>query len=79
MSSEEDESMSELEEQEEQTKQTKSGKDDNGSVLDYIMNLESVPSKLPPHLELIRTRVLCNNDAPQHVSLSKPWLINHMF
>ncbi|KAF7815994.1 DNA-directed RNA polymerases I and III subunit RPAC1 [Senna tora] len=60
MSSDEDESMSEQEEQ------TKSGKEDNGSVLDYIMSLESVPSKLPPHLELLKTRVLCKIDAPQH-------------
>ncbi|XP_027336559.1 DNA-directed RNA polymerases I and III subunit RPAC1 [Abrus precatorius] len=56
--SEEDESMSEFEEQE----QEQSG----GGGLDYIMSLESVPSKLPPHLELLRTRVLCNSDAPQH-------------
>ncbi|KAK7305273.1 hypothetical protein VNO77_43175 [Canavalia gladiata] len=54
--SEEDESMSEFEEQEQ----------NDGGVLDYIMNLDSVPTKLPPHLELLRTRVLCNNDAPQH-------------
>ncbi|CAJ1963847.1 unnamed protein product [Sphenostylis stenocarpa] len=38
----------------------------NGSGLDYIMSLEDVPSKLPPHLELFKTRVLCNNDAPVH-------------
>ncbi|MED6192672.1 hypothetical protein PIB30_012273 [Stylosanthes scabra] len=57
-SSSEDESMSEMEEQENKKKE-------NG-VLDYIMSLESVPTKLPPHLELLRTRVLCNNDAPQH-------------
>ncbi|XP_028785431.1 DNA-directed RNA polymerases I and III subunit rpac1 [Neltuma alba] len=62
MSSSEDESMSELDEQEEQRKPTRS----EGSVLDYIMSLESVPSKLPPHLELMRTRVFCNNDAPDH-------------
>ncbi|XP_028771509.1 DNA-directed RNA polymerases I and III subunit rpac1-like [Neltuma alba] len=62
MSSSEDESMSELDEQEEQRKSTRS----EGSVLDYIMSLESVPSKLPPHLELMRTRVFCNNDAPDH-------------
>ncbi|KAI9115504.1 hypothetical protein K1719_013173 [Acacia pycnantha] len=62
MSSSEDESMSEVDEQEEQRKQTKS----EGSVLDYIMSLESVPSKLPPHIDLMRTRVFCNNDAPNH-------------
>ncbi|KAK4275292.1 hypothetical protein QN277_018403 [Acacia crassicarpa] len=62
MSSSEDESMSEVDEQEEQEKKTKS----EGSVLDYIMSLESVPSKLPPHLDLMRTRVFCNNDAPDH-------------
>ncbi|XP_057731937.1 uncharacterized protein LOC130947294 [Arachis stenosperma] len=61
-SSSEDESMSEMEEQENQNKEMKH---ENG-VLDYIMSLESVPTKLPPHLELLRTRVLCNNDAPQH-------------
>ena len=68
MSSEEDESMSEMEEQEnnQKKKQTKHEKNDGG-VLDYIMSLESVPPKLPPHLDLLRTRVLCNNDAPQHV------------
>ncbi|XP_057433078.1 uncharacterized protein LOC130725910 [Lotus japonicus] len=51
-----EELMSEGEEQEQS----------NGGILDYIMNLESVPQKLPPHLELLRTRVLCNVDAPQH-------------
>ncbi|KAK7255364.1 hypothetical protein RIF29_28773 [Crotalaria pallida] len=39
---------------------------ESGDALDYIMNLESVPSKLPQHLELLKTRVLCNNDAPIH-------------
>ncbi|KAK4252548.1 hypothetical protein QN277_014534 [Acacia crassicarpa] len=62
MSSSEGESMSDLDEEVEQRKQTKS----EGSVLDYIMSLESVPSKLPPHLDLMRTRVFCNNDAPDH-------------
>ncbi|CAL0325989.1 unnamed protein product [Lupinus luteus] len=38
----------------------------NGDALDFIMNMSSVPSKLPENLELLRTRVLCNNDAPQH-------------
>ena len=61
-SSSEDESMSEMEEQENQNKEMKH---ENG-VLDYIMSLESVPTNLPPHLELLMTRVLCNNDAPQH-------------
>ncbi|KAJ7963595.1 DNA-directed RNA polymerases I and III subunit like [Quillaja saponaria] len=63
--SEEDESVSELEEQE---KETNYGKEDKkgGGVLDYIMSLDSVPPKLPPRLELLRTRVLCNNDAPDH-------------
>ncbi|XP_054819315.1 uncharacterized protein LOC129318519 [Prosopis cineraria] len=63
MSSSEDDSMSEIDEQEEQRKSVKK---DEGSILDYIMSLESVPSKLPPHLELMRTRVFCNNDAPDH-------------
>ncbi|XP_061353173.1 uncharacterized protein LOC133297953 isoform X2 [Gastrolobium bilobum] len=60
--SEEDESMSEIEEQE----RTAGEHDNDGGILDYIMSLESVPSKLPPQIELFRTRVLCNNDAPQH-------------
>jgi len=41
---------------------------DNGLGLDFILSLDDVPSKLPPHLELFRTRVLCNNDAPIHVN-----------
>ncbi|KAK7301902.1 hypothetical protein RJT34_12779 [Clitoria ternatea] len=52
--SEEDESMSDFEEGEE------------GSGLDFILSLDDVPSNLPPHLELLKTRVLCNSDAPQH-------------
>lgn len=58
MSSSEDESMaSEIDEQEQ-----------NGGrgIPDYIMNLEDVPSTLPTHLELQKTRVFCNLDAPQH-------------
>ncbi|QHO52916.1 hypothetical protein HN51_021827 [Arachis hypogaea] len=62
LSSSKDESMSKMEEQENQNKEMKH---ENG-VLDYIMSLKSVPTKLPPHLELLRTRVHCNNDAPQH-------------
>lgn len=50
--------MSEIEDQEQ-----------NGGIPDYIMNLEDVPSKLPSHLELLKTRVICNMDAPQHVSM----------
>jgi len=67
MSSSEDESMaSEIDEQEQ-----------NGGrgIPDYIMNLEDVPSTLPTHLELQKTRVFCNLDAPQHVTiyLSSPF------
>ncbi|KAH1153668.1 hypothetical protein GYH30_049343 [Glycine max] len=50
-SSSEDESMSEQ---------------SNELGLDFILSLDNVPSKLPPHLELFKTRVLCNNDAPVH-------------
>ncbi|KAK7247232.1 hypothetical protein RIF29_42110 [Crotalaria pallida] len=46
--------------------QQKKKKYENEDALDYIMNLKSVPSKLPEHLQLLKTRVLCNNDAPQH-------------
>ncbi|GKV44565.1 hypothetical protein SLEP1_g51734 [Rubroshorea leprosula] len=36
-----------------------------------IWDLPDVPmGKLPPHLELQRTRVVCNADAPIHVFLS---------
>ncbi|RDX83151.1 DNA-directed RNA polymerases I and III subunit RPAC1 [Mucuna pruriens] len=38
----------------------------NGLGLDYILKLDDVPSKLPPHLELFKTHVLCNSDAPIH-------------
>lgn len=38
-------------------------------IPDYIMNLEDVPSTLPTHLELQKTRVFCNLDAPQHVTI----------
>ncbi|CAI8596776.1 unnamed protein product [Vicia faba] len=53
--SEEENSMSEIENQEQ-----------NGGVPDYIMDLEDVPSKLPSHLQVLKTRVICNMDAPQH-------------
>ena len=44
-----------------------------------IWDLPDVPmGQLPPHLELQRSRVLCNKDAPIHVFLSYPFLfINH--
>ncbi|KAJ1400493.1 RNA polymerase, RBP11-like subunit [Sesbania bispinosa] len=51
--SEEDELMSEVEEQEQKRR---SEENNGGGILDYIMSLESIPSKLPPHLELLRTR-----------------------
>lgn len=35
--------------------------------IEFIMNLPDVPMKLPPHLELQRTRVECKADAPIHV------------
>ena len=34
-----------------------------------IMDHPDIPTGLPPHLQLQRTRVLCKNDAPIHVSL----------
>lgn len=36
-----------------------------------IFDLPDVPKGLPPHLELQRTRVVCNVDAPIHVRRSK--------
>ncbi|XP_004498147.1 uncharacterized protein [Cicer arietinum] len=48
----------------EEQEQKKNG--NGGGILDFIMNLEDVPSKLSPHLELIKTRVVCSIDAPQH-------------
>lgn len=35
--------------------------------IEWIMNLPDVPMKLPPHVELQRTRVECKADAPIHV------------
>ncbi|KAL0771826.1 hypothetical protein Bca101_036977 [Brassica carinata] len=35
-----------------------------------IMDLADIPTGLPPHLQLQRTRVLCKNDAPIHVPSS---------
>ena len=63
--SEEDEPMSGMEETENQTRKEESG-------LDYILSLDNVPSKLNPRVELLMTRVLCKNDAPEHVCLCKP-------
>jgi hypothetical protein len=60
--SESDDSMSEIDEQ----------NDSNGvggGIPDYIMNLDNIPAKLPTHLQLHKTRVICNIDAPQHVYL----------
>ncbi|KGN56027.1 DNA-directed RNA polymerases I and III subunit RPAC1 [Cucumis sativus] len=34
--------------------------------IEWIMNLPDVPMKLPPHVELQRTRVECKADAPIH-------------
>lgn len=34
--------------------------------IEWIMNLPDVPTKLPPHVELQRTRVECKADAPIH-------------
>uniref|UniRef100_A0A2N9FSQ9 DNA-directed RNA polymerase RpoA/D/Rpb3-type domain-containing protein n=1 Tax=Fagus sylvatica TaxID=28930 RepID=A0A2N9FSQ9_FAGSY len=61
----ESESMSESESDsraQQQKEQSKSG----GVGLDYIMSLPDVPMNLPPHVELQRTRVFCNSDAPTH-------------
>ncbi|XP_010534813.1 PREDICTED: DNA-directed RNA polymerases I and III subunit RPAC1 [Tarenaya hassleriana] len=41
-------------------------KGDNTTKKFNIWDLPDVPSKLPPHLELQRTRVVCNKDAPIH-------------
>lgn len=60
------ESMSESESESE----SQSGGEKSRGGLDYIMSLPDVPMKLPPHVELQRTRVLCNADAPNHVFLS---------
>ena len=38
--------------------------------IEWIMNLPDVPMKLPPHVELQRTRVECKADAPIHVPFS---------
>lgn len=38
--------------------------------MEWIKELPDVPmGKLPPHLDLQRTRVLCNPDAPIHVCI----------
>jgi hypothetical protein len=68
-----DERMSEDEEEEteaESMSESESGGEKSKGGLDYIMSLPDVPTKLPPHVELQRTRVLCNADAPTHVFLS---------
>ncbi|CAJ2640102.1 DNA-directed RNA polymerases I, II, and III subunit RPABC1 [Trifolium pratense] len=59
--SESDDSMSEIDAQE-QNHSNGVG----GGIPDYIMNLDNIPAKLPTHLELHKTRVICNIDAPQH-------------
>ncbi|MCH96858.1 DNA-directed RNA polymerases I and III subunit RPAC1-like, partial [Trifolium medium] len=59
--SESDDSMSEIDEQE-QNHSNGVG----GGIPDYIMNLDNIPAKLPTHLELHKSRVICNIDAPQH-------------
>lgn len=64
-----DERMSEDEEEEteaESMSESESGGEKSKGGLDYIMSLPDVPTKLPPHVELQRTRVLCNADAPTH-------------
>ncbi|WJX31449.1 hypothetical protein P8452_19874 [Trifolium repens] len=55
--SDSDDSMSEIDEQEQ---------NHSNGVPDYIMNLDNIPAKLPTHLQLHKTRVICNIDAPQH-------------
>ena len=47
-----------------------------GGGIDYIMSLPDVPRNLPPHVELQRTRVFANIDAPTHVF---PTLQNPLF
>lgn len=65
-----DERMSEEEEESEAESMSESesgGRGESRGGLDYIMSLPDVPMKLPPHVELQRTRVFCNTDAPNHV------------
>ncbi|KAG2682624.1 hypothetical protein I3760_11G199700 [Carya illinoinensis] len=64
-----DERMSEEEEESEAESMSESesgGRGESRGGLDYIMSLPDVPMKLPPHVELQRTRVFCNADAPNH-------------
>ena len=65
------ESMSESESGSEEQKQ-----ESKGGGIDYIMSLPDVPRNLPPHVELQRTRVFANIDAPTHVF---PTLQNPLF
>ena len=68
------ESMSESESGSEEQKQ-----ESKGGGIDYIMSLPDVPRNLPPHVELQRTRVFANIDAPTHVfpTLQNPPFFNH--
>nr|XP_023881469.1 DNA-directed RNA polymerases I and III subunit RPAC1 isoform X4 [Quercus suber] len=71
-----DQRMSETETEEEETEaesmsESESGSEEQkqeskGGGIDYIMSLPDVPRNLPPHVELQRTRVFANIDAPNH-------------
>ncbi|KAK7859863.1 dna-directed rna polymerases i and iii subunit rpac1 [Quercus suber] len=71
-----DQRMSETETEEEETEaesmsESESGSEEQkqeskGGGIDYIMSLPDVPRNLPPHVELQRTRVFANIDAPTH-------------
>ncbi|XP_059444038.1 uncharacterized protein LOC132175955 [Corylus avellana] len=62
----EEEEETEAESMSESESESQSGGEKSKGGLDYIMSLPDVPMKLPPHVELQRTRVLCNADAPNH-------------
>ncbi|KAE8098885.1 hypothetical protein FH972_016916 [Carpinus fangiana] len=66
MSEGEEETEAESMSESESESDSQSGGEKSRGGLDYIMSLPDVPMKLPPHVELQRTRVLCNADAPNH-------------
>lgn len=67
MSEGEEETEAESISESESESQSLSGGGESKGGLEYIMSLPDVPTKLPPHMELQRTRVFCNADAPIHV------------
>lgn len=66
MSEGEEETEAESISESESESQSLSGGGESKGGLEYIMSLPDVPTKLPPHMELQRTRVFCNADAPIH-------------